>query len=293
MINYRNFNSLNDELRLMLLEKYKIDELDVEDVFTNTQLSKVEHHRGYMYVALQFPSYNQDRKEFIIKEVHSFVTDDFFITINKNGYDHLDEFAEYYKEISEVYDSSFNLFYEMMDIFITAQFRAIIKFKREIKQLEEEIFDFETVDDAVKQILILKRNLVVFQSIIEPLMEVIVILQSKYFKVVDQRDVERLDDSLDKLKKIVNNLKTFRDQMQLLRETNEAVVNRSTNEIIKVLTAMSLIVIPPMFVTSFFGMNVYFGWNPERDWIPVLIAGLLILFSTCALYLFFRQKKWI
>jgi magnesium transporter len=293
MINYCNFDTLDDQLRLLLLEKYKIDELDVEDVFTNTQLSKIEYHRGYLYVSLQFPAYNKQRQEFVIKEVHSFVTDEFFITINKNNYNHLNEFSQYYLEISQDYESTFNLFYEMMDIFITAQFRAIIKFKKEIKQLEDEIFDFETVDDAIKQILVLKRNLVVFQSIIEPLMETLINLQTRFIKITDQKDIERLDDSLDKLKKIVNNIKTFRDQMQLLRETNEAVVNRSTNEIIKVLTAMSLIVIPPMFVTSFFGMNVYFGWNPDRDWIPVVIAGGLIFISTIGLYLFFRKKKWI
>jgi Mg2+ and Co2+ transporter CorA len=38
-----------------LEEQYNVTDLDVEDVTTNTQLSKLEKRKEYLYVALQFP----------------------------------------------------------------------------------------------------------------------------------------------------------------------------------------------------------------------------------------------
>jgi magnesium transporter len=292
---YRYISFLDEEFRKELEEKYNIEELDIEDVFTDTQLSKIERRPNYMYVALQFPEFDKNQRHFTPKEVHCFVSKKYVLLINKNGYKHLEQFNQYRNSVFNYEPDSINMFYEMLDYCVKKTYRVVQKFKIEISQIENNIFSFENnFRDLLKEILIVKRNLIYFISIIYPLQTVIEEIQSKHIAFWDKEEgVEELDDSLDKIKKIVNNLKNFKEQMALLTETNESLTARNTNQVIKILTITNLIFLVPTIITSFFGMNVYFGWNEEsqnlQDFLP--LAGILVLISTTTLGTIFVLKK--
>lgn len=288
------FDNLTPEVRRLLLETYKIDDLDVEDVFTDTQLSKIEHRGNYLYVSLQFPQFNKQERQFEVKEVHCFVGHNFFIAINKNNFKDLNQFISYQDELAANYKTTFGLFYEMVDIFVTSLFRAIGKFKTEISTLEKNIFNFALKDDLVTEILILKRNIINFESCVNPLLEAVYELETKYKALIGDEGAERLDDTLDKLKKLQNNVLNFREQMTLLSESNDAQISRSTNQILKALTSISLIAVAPTFLAAFFGMNLYFGWPAEStSYYPLVFVVCTMFVSVVFMIWYFKKRNWI
>jgi magnesium transporter len=294
---YQYIQGADQTIHTELLRQYGISELDIEDVFTDTQLSKVEVKEKYTYVALQFPEYNKQQKFFFIKKIHCFIKNDLFLLINENEYKYANEFNEEIKPKIEKTDlncSSYYVFYELLDFCITKTIKAIKKFRIEIKTLEKDVFEDKKMSDIIEDIQIIKRNLINFKSIILPIKDNICELMTKTNSLIDKQGVEKLDDSLDKIKKILNNLSNFQEQMNVITETHEALIARNTNHIIKFLTSLNIIFLIPTLIASFFGMNVNFGWdvdnfNPFNLFLIFFVMVTLTIFS----FLFFKKKNWL
>jgi len=292
---YKFIQALDEDLKKQLQDNYNIDELDIEDIYTNTQLSKIEQRSNYLYVFLQFPEYNSTRRKFSIKEVHCLISDKYLLILDKHNFKHVQQFESVREGILDSEDGPFATFYEMLDFVLTRIFRAINKFRLEVGELEASLFDADVDTDhtnLIMEIQIVKRNLINFISIISPLKSTITELQTKYTKFIDNKGVELLDDSLDKIKKMINNLNNYRQQMDMVTETNEVLIAHNSNETIKRLTSVNLIAIIPMAVTSFFGMNVYFGWNSDSI-APLIVIIITVLMMTYLTLYYFKKKNWL
>ena len=76
-----------------------------------------------------------------------------------------------------------------------------------------------------------------------------------------------------------------------LSTTFDSLQANKTNEIMKILTLISSIVLPLTFLTGVYGMNVLLPLQDDNKafWIIVVVMILLI----GAMLLFFRRKKWM
>lgn len=286
---------LDQDLKEKMDTFYGIDELDIEDVFTDTQLSKIEYKNNYLYICLQFPEFDKTIRQFIIKETHIFVAPKFLLLIDKDESRFINQFNNIKDKIITDDDiTSFELFYEIFDFIVTKLTQVIFKFKKEIAVIENEIFNFKTQQDLLKEILIIKRNLINFESVILPIQTLIVDLETKKNVFITNVEIELLDDTLDKVKKLINNLQNFKGQMELITDTNEVLIARNTNEIIKALTSVNIIVLAPTVIASFFGMNIYFGWDPMvSNYLALILIVLLIVSCTAILLWYFKKKGWV
>ena len=81
-------------------------------------------------------------------------------------------------------------------------------------------------------------------------------------------------------------------KVQFLLDTILGLVNLSQNDIIKILSVITVVFTPPTFFASMYGMN--FKNMPEYDWHYGYQYGLvLMLVSAVVPYLVFRWKKWL
>jgi len=81
-----------------------------------------------------------------------------------------------------------------------------------------------------------------------------------------------------------------------LEETNESILSHRVNDILRVLTAISVIVLPLTLIASIFGMNVGLpgGGDPETGsdihfWVVVGIMLAILL----AMVGYFRKRRWL
>ena len=65
--------------------------------------------------------------------------------------------------------------------------------------------------------------------------------------------------------------------MEYLQNTVIGIINLDQNKIMKIFTLVSLLLMPPTLIASFFGMNVYFGeFVGNSIWAVVIIGALII-----------------
>lgn len=284
---------LPEELKTKLKEDYGADPLDIEDVFTYTQLAKIEAKRKYVYIALHFPEYDPMNRHFTSKEVHCFINNSKILIIDKDSFSFIKDFQRIYEHQIKTWEP-IDIFYEMLDYMVTRLFKVIGKFQLEVKSVESQIFNTQPNEDLLLEILIIKRNLINYISIISPLYKMLTELETKYTDRVNTKGLEKIDDSLDKIEKILNNLANSREQITLIKETRQTLIARSTNQTVKKLTGINLLVFVPTLITSFFGMNVYFGWiDRTNSLLPVIAILVLMVVLTTASYMYFKQKDWI
>jgi Mg2+ and Co2+ transporter CorA len=214
------------------------------------------------------------------------------LVIDRNESKHFKQFITFQERILSEEESidPFIIFYELLDYVVTKAYKAIFKFRSDIADLESDLFKFENDLDVVKDILIIKKDLINFESYIEPLQDTILDLEIKSAKFHPEAK-DRLDSTLDIVKKILNNLRNFKEQMNLLSETNDALMTRSTNHFLRLFTVASLLVAIPNIWTSFFGMNVFFGF-PE-NYLPLICIILLILITIICIIKYLKKKRWL
>jgi len=82
------------------------------------------------------------------------------------------------------------------------------------------------------------------------------------------------------------------NKVQLLLDATLGLINVEQNNIIKVLTIVSVVGIPPTLIASMYGMN--FKGMPEYDWAwgyPYALA--MIALSAVLPLVWFKWRRWI
>ncbi len=295
---YFEYRGLDESLREKLLTEFHIHEEDIEDVFSPTQLSKFETRKTYLYFALQFPSIRPDNHRIQIQQIHAFVSKKYLFVIDEDGFSALKDFyLTRNKLVTHEQYNSFDLFYELLDISVVSMFQLLDSVHARVREIEETLFSEEPHEsDHVSEIQDIKKAIINFKFILSPLYELLEDILRKNITLIDEVSREALDDSLDKIKKLNNRLDNFRETMKLLTETNEMLIARSTNDNIRRLTLINVLLLGPSAIGAFFGMNVHFGWmtvSETQNLLPVTVVILLMVLSTVGMFQFFRYKKWI
>src|SRR5690349_18788514 len=86
-------------------------------------------------------------------------------------------------------------------------------------------------------------------------------------------------------------LENYKEVVEALEDSNESVISHRVNEVLRALTAFSVVVLPLTFIASLWGMNV--GVPGEGDiaafWI---IVGAMVLMLV-GMITFFKRRGWL
>ena len=81
------------------------------------------------------------------------------------------------------------------------------------------------------------------------------------------------DDINDASERIWDMLENYKEVVEALESTNESVLSHRVNDVLRVLTAISVVVLPLTLVASVFGMNVHVPGQGsiEAFWIVIVV----------------------
>lgn len=107
------------------------------------------------------------------------------------------------------------------------------------------------------------------------------------------REVElHFGDAYDKLLRAVDGLELSRDLVAGVRDYHQAKVANDQNEVMKRLTIVSSLLLPPTFIVGLYGQN--FVNLPELEWrLGYLFSWVLIAASTIGQVVYFRRRRWL
>ena len=103
----------------------------------------------------------------------------------------------------------------------------------------------------------------------------------------------KLNIMLKDISSLVNHTNFSFDRLEYLQNTVIGLINLDQNKIMKVFTLVSLLLMPPTLIASFYGMNVALPMIPgDTQWNWVIIVSLMVV-SFVIVFLIFKRKKML
>ena len=282
--------------RLWLGENFDFHELDLEDVASHNQRPKVDEYEEYLFLVMQFPRFDKERGRLHAAELDIFVGPDYVITLPNEEILPLPALFERTRTREEVREELMSkgsgyLLYEILDRCVDASFPMLGQLGRKLRRLEDDIFEGNRSSEIVREISNAKQEIINFRAVIRPQRAVFRALErAKQRYLTEDLDIY-FDDLTDASERIWDVLENFMEIANGLESTNESVLSHRLNDGLRVLTAVSVILLPLTLVASVFGMNVHFPGegSPLAFW-TIMVVMLTILGG---MVLFFRRRGWL
>ena len=167
------------------------------------------------------------------------------------------------------------------------------KIGNKLDAIEDDIFEEERSEEVVRDISRVKQEIINFRKVIRPQRPVLRDLENVKSRFLNpDLDLEiYFDDIVDAHERIWDMLENYKEVVEALEDTNESVLNHRVNEILRVLTSISVMVLPLTLIASIWGMNVGVpGEGDNFDFYVVIAVMIVILVGMLA---YFRKRDWL
>lgn len=277
-------------------ENYNIHPLIIDGLENQTVRSRAEDFNGYIYLVMHFPVYNESKKISEPVEIDFIITPDTLISVRYEDLEPLDEFLKKSRPLNSLHKkyvmgkSSIYLFHHIIKTVYEFSSRQLDHMDEKIIDIEEAIFSGRqkemllALSLARSDVLNFLRAFKPHDSVLESLLA-----RSDSF---ESKARPYIVDLLGEHHRVLNQAESNRETVEGLQATNSALLEHRTNEIMKILTAVTFIVAPLTLIVNLFGMSSknlpivdlpYFFW----------IISISMLALALGFYAFFKSKKWL
>jgi magnesium transporter len=278
-----------------LAEHFDFHTLDLEDVVSRNQRPKIDEYPDYLFIVLHFPVFDKQVGRLNAGELDLFVGPEYVITLPNQPLqpvEYLFERCRTNEEVREQYFSkgSGHLLYHVVDQSVDYCFPMLRKIGNKLELLEEEIFSGRG-EEIVRDISNVKQEIINFRKIIRPQRPVLSDLERTKQRYLAEEMEVYFDDIVDASERIWDMLENYKEVVEGLEETNESVISHRQNDVLRVLTVMSVMFLPLTLIASVWGMNVgVLGEGSEAAfWVIVgVMVGLLLTMIGV-----FRWRGWL
>jgi magnesium transporter len=278
-----------------LEERFEFHPLDYEDVFSRNQRPKVDEYDDYLFIVLHFPRYDKLVGRLNAAEVDLFVGPDYLITIPNEPLQPIEYLFERCRTSEELREQLFSkgagyLLYKIVDDCVDASFPMLRKIGNKLERIEEEIFEGNSAE-VVRDISNVKQEIINFRKIVRPQRSAFQDLErNKARYMAEDLDIY-FEDINDASERVWDMLENYKEVVEALEGTNEAQIAHRTNETFRVLTAISVIVLPLTLVASIWGMNVGVPGEQDKTAFWAIVVAMVALLGGMAYY--FRRRGWL
>src|SRR5919204_3155321 len=269
-----------------LEENFDFHALDYEDVVSRNQRPKIDVYDDYLFIVLQFPIFDPSAGRLNAGELDIFVGAGLLITIPNQPLQPVEYLFERCRQKEELRDQLFSrgsgyLLYRIVDDGFDYCFPMLRKIGNKLDALEEEIFEGRS-EEIVRDISNVKQEIINFRKVIRPQRPVLRDLESakQRFLAPEGGELEiYFDDIVDSHERIWDMLENYKEVVEGLEDTNESLLSHRLNDVLRVLTVISVVFLPLTLIASVMGMNVRVPGqqNIAAFWIVLaLMVALLV-----------------
>ena len=278
----------------LLLDVFRFHPLTVEDCRENRHYPKIEEFPNYLYFIVHGVTADTSPDRFNTIELDGFLGPNYVITYHHEMFRSINNVKKQLttSPVSCQRGPAF-LLHQILDQIVDYYSPVLDDFDERIDQLEDNIFSLRRPNDAIlEQIMELKRSVLRLRRISAKQMDIFYRLSRGEVHLIPQPMLPFYRDIYDHLVRVTDLAESYRDLISGALEAYLSVVSNRMNEIMKVLTIFSAVMLPLTFLAGVYGMNF--------DNIPELhtrygyfgIWAVMIFVAVTMLSLFWRAG-WI
>jgi len=278
-----------------LAQNYPFHPLDLDDCLSRIQRPKIDEYKDYHFLVFHFPIFNIEARVTAPSQLAVFIGENYLITLHKGE---LKPLVKLFRECQideesrqEIFASgSGYILYRIIDRLVDYCLPILNKIGDNIEEVEDNIFS-DGIRGTVREISVLRRDVIAFRRIIWPMRAVLGSLEPKIrrFNKVDL--AVYFGDMVDHVDRIWDGLDEYKEIIEGLNDTHDSLATNRTNDIVRMLTIIATILLPITVVSSIYGMNITLPF--QRSPLALLYVFLVVLALIGGMLYFFRRQRWI
>ena len=274
-----------------LLDHFRFHPLDIEDCLSVIERPKLDEYDDYFFLVLHIPYFIKQTRRLVPFAVNIFIGNNFLVTVHRGLCKPIQNTFDYLTESHQILNKgSGYLLHKVIDSLIDYNFPILNKIYRNIQDVEDAIFK-KVSSKNVKDILLIRTNILTFRNIIFP--------QRKFLKTLEIKDmdflIEALDvyfsDLVDHVEKIWDTLENYKELIDGVHDAHQSLLSNKINDIMRILTIFSVIILPLALITGIYGMNV--GLPLGRSPFAFIIIVVSMIIIIIGMFVYFKYKDWI
>src|SRR5919201_6847307 len=146
-------------------------------------------------------------------------------------------------------------------------------------------------EEVVRDISNAKQEIISYRKIIKPERATLRLLERYTQRFLPEELEVYFDDIVDAAERVWDLLDNYKEVVEALETTNESVISHRQNNVLRILTVFSVILLPLTLISGIFGMNV--GFPGEGSHVAFWVIVGLMVATICGMVAFFRYKRWL
>jgi len=278
-----------------LAQNYSFHPLDLDDCLSRIQRPKIDEYKDYLFLVFHFPVFNKEARATTTSQLSVFIGKNYLITLHKGELKPLVKLFKECQKDEESQQENFSqgsgyLLYRIVDRLVDYCLPILNKIVDNIENVEDNIFS-DGMRGTVKEISILRRDIISFRRIIWPMRAVIGSLEPKIRRFTNMDMAVYFGDTVDHVDKIWDALDEYKEVIEGLNDTHDSLATNRTNEVIRMLPIIATILLPITVVARSVGMNIPLPFQDSSY--SLLFVFLIMLAIIGGMLYFFRRQRWI
>ena len=306
-----------------LKNTYYFNPLNLEDYVHRTQIPKIEDHRRYDLIVLRFPLFSENvpqnshlyglhlptfhrsnqKRRLMSSYVNFFVAKEYLVVLHDGTLpqiDHIFTLCQKTLHSRTEYMSKGSVFlaYKIIDALVDNCFPVINELTSTIDKIDKELEEKQS-QKTLEDISTNRRNLVVFHTMIKPILSLFGQLEEGKYKDLNGPMQPFWGNILDHLQKIWDRLEDNQELIEGISDSSEFLLRSKTNKIMGTLTILFTLSIPATVIGTFYGMNILLpggledgSWKFLGQYTALIVIIILSIVPAVLMLLYFRYKKW-
>jgi magnesium transporter len=281
-----------------LAQRFHFHPLDLDDVLSRIQRPKIDEYDDYLFMVLHFPVFDKENRITRPSEINIFVGENYVVTVHCTG--DLKPLAKFFRECEDDKEtrerylgrSSGFLLYHIIDRLVNSGFPILDKITQNIDDIEDIILT-KPVPETVREISLIRRDLISFRRVIHPQIAVIETLEREEYPFFKEDQEIYFGDIADHIRKIWDGLEDCKEVIDGLADTSNWLTSHRIQEIMRILTIIMGVLAPPTLIASIYGMNIPLPGGVHAGSLLTLgILFALMAASAGGIFFYMRRRRY-
>lgn len=269
----------------MLVAKHKLELGHLRDALDPYEVPRLEVEDGNVYLFIRVPV--QEGEHISTVPLLIAHTSEGIVTVASRTIPMLTSFQT---NASSLYTTQkVNFILQLFNQMIARYAGFLTSISRKVRTVSVDLHAVS--DQDIIQFVTFERVLIDFVAALVPGRVMLnSLLSGKYVTLYDQ-DQDLVEDLELSAGQIIENANADVQNMRNIREAYSTIMTNSLNRVIKALTALTILLMVPTFITSLFGMNVALPFANYPHAFTIILA--MTLGSTLFILAVFTRKRWL
>ncbi len=270
--------------------------LAIEDTFTLQHQPKVEVYADHLFTIVRGIDFNAQRDEATgtlrTLKMAGFLSKERLVTVHRAPLRSMEAVRERVVEGGRAPDGGLaQLLYLICDEMMDLYFPVVDAIGEEIEKLEVDVVD-SPQREQLERVLTLRRKLSTLRRSMLPHRQVFSHLGASRNEFYDDIGALNFRDVHENVMRLADAIDQQRDLLVNVKDTYLSVISQRTNDVMRVLTVFSAIVLPLSLIAGVYGMN--FDHMPELHsrWGYFAVIGAMVTIAA-SMIAWFRRRGWL